>query len=357
MIFKIVKVLCRKPMQEHRRERHCNKLTHEVRLTVQTMPLADLYVKRHIGLRRCSLSSIFTELVKENSKSLLLALLFVVIIFISGCIQPQTVGGGLFVTLTPDPSKVFASGEVRVNVDIDNQNPRRVTDVEADIFDAGIFNILGTADYTQSGEYITPGACGKFIEFMLPDDFKTLSCLLMAPQKTDLAEDTQKSVVSSRVSYTTELPVVQLIEMMTESEYITRLERGQLAKKPSSFVYRDKNVEIIVEFSDEMPIVVRPDREYLMYITIKNIGNGFIGDIDDTNLRVSPVGYNNANIARCDEIIKSGWSLKLQGKEFPRVACRLELPTGVTVVENYGLEIALKYRYEVRGKTEITVIR
>ncbi len=55
-------MLCRKPMQEHRRERHCNKLTHEVRLSVLTMPLADRYVKRRICLRRCSLSSISTEL-------------------------------------------------------------------------------------------------------------------------------------------------------------------------------------------------------------------------------------------------------------------------------------------------------
>src|SRR3989338_3715607 len=67
-----------------------------------------------------------------------LSIFLLFIIIIAGCVTPRPIGGGLFVTMKADPQTVFSSGIVRLNVDLDNQNPRSIRDIDALIFDPGI---------------------------------------------------------------------------------------------------------------------------------------------------------------------------------------------------------------------------
>ena len=270
--------------------------------------------------------------------------ILILIILASGCItQPQVIGGGLFVSLKPDPPTVFSSGIVAINIDVDNKNPRTVTDIKADLFDTGI--LLGNA-------------CRLQMNFMRPEEFKSFSCTFRAPPKDTVLEDRIGTTVNARVEYTTDLPVVQVIEMMTEDEYTQRSQSGKFQPKPSSYAYKDKNVEILVEFSDNMPIVVRQEqKDYFVYFTIKNIGNGFIKEFVYGDLILAPVKEGVPKIVDCPDLESPSWKLEPEGKEFPRIACRLILPQGFSVVENYGLLILLKYRYEVRESADVTIIR
>ena len=291
---------------------------------------------------------------------LLLSMFILALIFISGCTSASTVGGGLFIDIRPDKPQVFASDNVVINIDIDNKNTRRVTDVKVDIFDAGLMsfdNILQYDPiYSFTGDDID-GTCGKFIDFMLPDQFKTVSCVYRAPGRNILLEDATQTQVNARIKYTTELSLIQIIEMMEKEEYELRSQSGKLKKSPAKYSYRDKNVEIGVDFSDELPIAIVPGREYFAYFTIKNIGNGVIDDIKYGDFNVRPVSGSTANIIDCGDIGKATWNLKLSEGKFPRIACRLYLPSGVRVIENYGLQIDLRYNYEVRGNTEIRILK
>ena len=272
----------------------------------------------------------------------LLLLLFAVLA--SGCIASSPAGGGLFVSVTPDPPVVFSSGILRINIDIDNKNPRTVADVSAQVFDTGI---------------LSGNTCQQQISFMRPDEFKTFSCILQAPQREALVQNQVKTSVGTRVSYTADLSAAQIVEMMTENEYLQRTQSGRLQARPSSYVYTDKNVEIDVEFSDAMPIIVRPDvqKDYFVYFTIKNTGNGFIENLKYGDFILAPVRPDEPNIVICPDLNSPSWKLEPEGKKFPRIACRLALPSGVSVVENYGLVVLLKYRYEIRENTVVTVIK
>jgi hypothetical protein len=277
----------------------------------------------------------------SQSTCLILLPVLLLVVLASGCVTPQqVVGGGLFIKLSPDPSTIFSSGVVRLNFDIDNKNPRAVTDITAHIFDTGILS--GTE-------------CKQNIDMMRPDEFKTFVCVFRAPPKESILQNEASTSVNALVRYTTDLAVVQLVEMMTEDEYLTRKDSGRLQEKPASYSYKDKNVEILVEFSDKLPIIVRPldQRDYYIYFTIKNIGNGLIQDIGSNDFLVLPVNRDAPNILECENT----GQLHLEGKEFPRIACKLVMPGGVKVVENYGLLLMLKYKYEVRESAAVKVIR
>jgi len=412
-----------------------------------------------------------------------LSIFLLFIVFIAGCVTPQPIGGGLFVTMKADPQAVFSSGTIRLNVDLDNQNPRSIRDIDALVFDPGIMTIIegtgmqgvsegsseivgqlstigqvlqqgdilhgdieytvkqgdtlwnivkryyGLSDYKEiaakvnevvdynvgriphlsidnvrfnvaddpstyercpsepcdyiRGDVIYPGdvlilprastsgkttkerytgvVCGKHINEMRPNQFETFSCMLRAPGRDELPQSATQNNIHAKIEYTTDLAVGQVIELMTEPEYLRRVSTGEFRQKSKSYSYKDKNVQIDVEFSDNLPIIIRANepKDYFVYITIRNIGNGFIREItrNDFNIvQARAEGIRLDDIVHCPALTPD-WKIEPVGKDFPRIACTLRLPQGVTVVENYGMLVMLNYRYEVREKATVTVIR
>ncbi|MBI3190511.1 hypothetical protein HYZ41_02290 [archaeon] len=282
-------------------------------------------------------------------------LLLALVVLLSGCTQSNTVGGSIFLHLSTDSTTVFSGNNVRINVDMENRNPRSVTNVAVSVFDAGLMNIAG-------------GQCVKSFPKVLPNELKTFACPMIAPGKEKLLNDRTSTEVNAKVEYTTSLSFVQLVEMMAEEEYKRKSDTGELALKPSHYSYSDDNVRVDVDFSSEMPIMIKNPKlpqyspqNYFVYFTVKNIGNGFMDDIQYNDFTVSPVGISpvgisTGNIADCVST-KEGWSLKVQGKTFPKIACMLNLPADMKSIENYGMLVTLNYRYEVREKTNIVIIR
>lgn len=282
-----------------------------------------------------------------------LVLLLLIIVLSLGCTQPNSVGGSVFLHLSADSSTVFSGNSVGINVDMENKNPRSVNSVVVNVFDAGLMNIVG-------------GQCVKSFPLVLPNEFKSFSCLLNAPGKEKLLNDKTSTEVNAKVEYTTDLSFVQLVEMVSEEEYKRKSDTGDLVLKPSHYSYNDDNVNIDLDFSSEMPIMIKDAsqpqyayQDYYVYFTVKNIGNGFMDDIQKSDFSakpVAPLGVQSAEIVNCEKA-KESLPLKVQGKTFPKFACKLSLPAGTKSIENYGMQVTLKYRYEVREKTNIVIIR
>ncbi len=302
----------------------------------------------------------------------LLLLLLGILILASGCVnlfQPtQGVGGGLSLNMRADPSTVFSSSDVRLDIDVDNENPRNISDVLIDVFDSGYTDVTGIIDrgtLTPVRRDPSVPLCGKSITAMRPNGFQSLTCVLTA---RNITQDSLVTTVSARVKYATDLSFVQIINIMNENEYVREQQQGQLVVKPAAYSYADRNVQIDVEFSEPLPVVVR-SKEYFMYITVKNIGNGFINDIGYGQLNAIPVISIQPrvdgslvqtlpqDIVNCPDLQRINWKIQPIGKTFPKIACSIKLPLGVNVIENYGLLINLRYNYEVRGSTDIKIIR
>ncbi|MCX6815564.1 MAG: hypothetical protein NT120_01800 [Candidatus Aenigmarchaeota archaeon] len=288
-------------------------------------------------------------------------LLLLPIVLVAGCTENQVVGNGLITTISPDSSMVFSSGTVRINVDLDNQNPRPITDVNAAIFDPGLLKAMG-GDTIDLYNLANTKTCGKHIDEMLPNQFQSFACIFQAPSKIELPQNSLENDINAKVEYKTDFSAVQLIELMTDQEYLRRTATNTFQQKSKSYSYHDRNVEIDVDFSDNLPIVKRSgdQKDYFVYITIKNIGNGFIKEItrNDFNIvQAKAGGVNIEDIVSCPFRDQQNWKLEPLGKEFPRIACQLNLPEGLNVIENYGMLITLNYNYETRDKATITVVR
>lgn len=250
--------------------------------------------------------------------------------------------------LQADPPTVFTQGVLRLNVDLDNQNSRSIKNVLIDVFDTGVLE----------GE-----TCRRVFSEMTANQFITFFCVFAAPDVTiDMTEE-----IHAKATYTTDFSSVQVIEMMTESEYQRRLSTNQLDTKPARYLYRDKNIELEVEFSEQIPIIVRPGKEYFVHFTVRNIGNGFVREIMPGDFSLSTLRQGSPDIIECQDFKKepapSGVkasitrSMSPVGREFPRITCRLLLPQGVTVVENYGLLIVTSYDYEVRETVKVGIVK
>ena len=137
-----------------------------------------------------------------------------------------------------------------------------------------------------------------------------------------------------------------IIEMITEDEYNIRERTGKLVKKPKTYSYKDNNLELQIDFSDRLPIVATGEKKY-MYLTIRNIGDGFVSDItgDDIEIR------QDEDVVNCVE-----QDIVPIGKEFPRVACELNMPD-INYIGNYAVIIDIDYTYENREDLPITIIR
>ncbi len=346
----------------------------------------------------------------------------VMVLFISGCIElPNSsesfIKGGLKISTLADPSTVFSGSDTMLYVDVENTETKTLKDVSIGVYyldlfsmgytgtgtgilthdaclasggtcssspcapgmDVGMCNFsLVTHRYNES--YPEPYCCGYYCfkrkDELKPGDMMTHACKLKAPSKEDMAEDSLTGGAGVKITYDTELSAVQLVELITENGYLIRKNTGDWKTMPKSYTYRDKGIEMHVEFSDELPIVVRKDKKAYVYFTIKNIGGGFISDIEGSYIKdkengipysmdgvslangigdfsIEQTKIDNKFIVTCSNINK----LTQNNDEFPRIACELNLPQNMDYLSNYPVTIRVHYNYEIRKDVPIKIVR
>jgi hypothetical protein len=262
--------------------------------------------------------------------NIFLLLSILLVIFLSGCVEEGILVKSLGMTLTSDSDHVFTGSEISVYLDIINNDARTIRSIDMSVFNTGALTAVSE--------------CTKHIEELKKDEFQALTCSLAAP--SNIATPELTTTVSARVEFRSTLSAVQLIEMITEDAYLTREMTNDIVKKPKSYSYKDSNMEMQIDFSEELPIVVRGGEKY-MYITIRNIGDGFVGDLPASEIRIT----DDQNILNCN--IED---MSPVGKEFPRIACELNMPS-VSYLSNYLVIIEIDYNYEKRAELPIKIIR
>ena len=261
----------------------------------------------------------------------------VLVIFISGCVEIEDQVHLLDMSMMADSETVFTGSKTTGYLDINNNDVKSIKNVVMDIFETGYFT--NVSECYKEGREIKPGS------------FDTLTCELEA--RSTIPRSPLITTVHGRVRFDTRLSAVQIIEMITEDEYILRERTGELAKKPETYSYSDNNLELQIDFSEELPVVVREGEEYrkkYMYLTIRNVGNGFVSNLEQGGIEMRQEGdvVNEACIEQ---------DLSIIGKEFPRIACEMDLPGEINYLSNYVIILDIDYNYELREELSIEVIK
>jgi len=256
--------------------------------------------------------------------------LVLIILFLSGCIE-QDQAQSLDIKMMADSDTVFTGSETKVYLDVNNNDVRSIKDVYMDIFETGSFTKVSD--------------CEKEVDKIEPVSFDSLECVLRAPETIPTSPMT--TTINARVQFDSKLSAVQVIEMITEDEYNIRERTGKLVKKPKTYSYKDNNLELQIDFSNRLPIVARGEKKY-MYLTIRNIGNGFVSDIKEGDIEIRQDG----DVVNCVE-----QDIAPIGKEFPRIACELNMPEDINYLNNYVVILDIDYHYELREELLIDIIR
>ena len=263
---------------------------------------------------------------------ILLALIASVVL-ISGCTSVRS-SEGIVMNLQADPSSVFANSSTILHIDVDNRQDKSAYNVLVQLFDTGLLR----AD-----------ECIAAFPRMLPYEFQTFGCVLYAPEKIE--EPYTEAEVNARMSFDNELSAVQIFEIINEEEYERR--SYGYSSAPRSYSYSDKNVRLDIEFSDQPPLVMRPGKKYFVYMTITNIGNGFIDNIGPGDLMIVPANPRSAGMLSCPVLEQRG-ILYPNGNTFPRIACEID-SSPASPSENADFTVTLKYHYELRSRLSIKI--
>ncbi len=143
-----------------------------------------------------------------------------------------------------------------------------------------------------------------------------------------------------------------------EKEYERRVASNDFASASKSYVYSDRNVQIQVEFSSMPPLVIVPDRKYYVYFTIRNIGQGFLGDINPGDLVFrSTDSRAPIDFLRCQYPTAV---LPITEKSSPKIACEIIAPGDYFTTRNFGtgsFVIELNYKYELRRDLSVDIVK
>ena len=101
-----------------------------------------------------------------------------------------------------------------------------------------------------------------------------------------------------------------------------------------------------------MPIISESDRTEYMYITIKNIGDGFIDDLTNNNIVIL---QPSDNVVVDDSKIPT--KIHPIDNVFPKIALPLHLHSNIDYLKNYEITLQINYVYHLRDKISINIIR
>jgi len=262
-----------------------------------------------------------------NFRIIILALM----IALAGCVE-QEVAESDIVSVEASPEKVFAGGETILYIDVENKDTKPMGNINIDVFDKGAFSEI---ECDQESMHL---------DELDPDGLYTTQCKLKAPDS--VPQQLVNTKVQTRVNYDAKLSIKQLLRLISPENYELMMNTGELEQGPSTYVYRDKNIELQADFSKNMPIIDRGIKEYV-YFTIRNIGGGYLDKLEKGDVTIS------GDKVRCDEI----GELSPINNQFPRITCELNLDGDTNYLSSHLIDININYNYEVRKTLYVGIER
>ena len=251
---------------------------------------------------------------------------FFLLLFISGCIQTTQTFTSINVDMSASPNFLVPGGETIVSVNVDNIDDKTYENINLDIFD--------------TGDLIEINSCRKTIPELKPEGIATMQCFLKAPD--NIKKENEE--INVKATFSSSLPLAKTVTVLTQSEYNLLKKTGKLNTEGNTFSAKDRNIEIVLEFSNAVPLIKSKDEQFAT-IKIRNIGNGFVGPLSSSDITIQ------SEFLRCNvpELI---YPLE---KEFPTISCRIDFPDNINNLRDDLIVININYDYDVRKSLKIPI--
>lgn len=250
------------------------------------------------------------------------------LLFLAGCSVPLPPSEGLSLTLLANPESIVPGGRTTLTLDLENLNEKTVKTIVADVFETGI---------------LQKRSCRKEVAELRPSQLETLQCELTAPAQ--LLADQQ---VFARVTYATSLHATQVVRVMSPQQYDLEQKKGTLSFDAKRASFRDKNMEVTLEFSREPPLLPLPENR-IVTVSIRNIGTGLVNRLGAADIRIRSDLFAGGSCAAKE--------LAPVGKDFPRISCEIAFPPDINFISDRVISIDIAYQYEVREHITVPVAK
>ena len=298
-------------------------------------------------------------------------LILAVVIAIAGCTSQNSLANiynTFDVQISVNPQSAYTGTDVSVKASVENYGNKTYYDVYVDMFDDGALETHGACNPLFFDSF---GRVDKLPRLEPKQIVNLYPCVFTLPSYID--QDKLDTTLKFRTGFSTLIETTQLIPVISQ-----RLkERGNYKVYPQTYESQDGNIQITITFNQKLPLVARrkescsvenapySTREncrYFMYVTIKNIGNGFVSDLKGNDIRF--VEYPAGIIKSCD--YSPNDNFVLQRNEFKKITCELnpdmfvETPTysgTANYIYNLNIVTSIYYSYELRKEIPITVLR
>jgi hypothetical protein len=277
------------------------------------------------------------------------------LVFITGCtsLPGENIGADHVFTIDVSPNDLFTSATAprtaTATMEFQNNGEIDIQDVTLEIYDIGA---IAEATRLVEGE---TRACLHGVGVIEAGTFASRSCELTAP--TTIEDDVITTEVKARATYFTTLNDAVTISAITEDEYRVRQAKGEITSSTPVFTSTDDNLQIKTSFSDDMPIIIRPDKDAFMYIDISNIGNGRIESIDSGNIHATVQSKDGIQLDCPDIGAGTTSTFKIKDRDFPRITCKITLPNNVNYLNDQTVIIEIDYKYEIRTSQQVQIRR
>lgn len=301
--------------------------------------VSESQAERHKGTQQKRKRKLFSFRLSENlGKSRILIFVLLFIVLASGCVgQSSEVKEGLSITLTADPNDIHYTEATTLFIDMENKGETDFAMITYDLFDTGILASLREGCY---GEELG----------ISPGEIVSRECILALKDGINLVQPVTETTVRFRAVTDNSLKTTAVLQMLSQDEWRRRLTAGTLETGSGSFASRDNNMQVSVDFSKNMPFAESAAGETVLFmIKIRNIGNGFIEQIEPEQFSIE----QRSNLVACDFEKKI---VPFNGV-FPPIFCTLTVSAGGAAFANYPVTFSINYNYEVRESVDVTVRR
>jgi hypothetical protein len=260
------------------------------------------------------------------------------VVMASGCVnlfeQQTKIQSDTLQVKIDAPAEVYQGQRFAVYLDVSNPGNLSYESVSLDFFNTGAFS------------NVTP--CSLLGKTIGPNGMQTLECYLKYSRQ--LERDVQERV-DADVTYDKKLDAVINFPIISQKEYEKQRDLKTFQSLSNTFSLHNNELQVDAELT-ENPIINLGSDKYL-YITLRNIGGGFINDIRGEDIKISTVP--NGIISRGDCTIPT--ELFQDSGTFTKISCKLYRYGLDNDYTNVYVFLEVNYGYELRTSASIMVKR
>jgi hypothetical protein len=256
----------------------------------------------------------------------------------------------LYLNVQTTSSDIKGGRDVQVIFELRNKQPYDLNNVELKVYDYPCFGSTSSDEFHMCSTCPTNCSSGGTLR-------ANQTCIWSWRWTSDTSEVDRDCSIKFLTTYTAENSAYQDIVILPETEYLQRQVDGTLSNIPIHSNSPAGPLQIGLTFSEQQPFIAG-GKGYDMYINYNNVGNGFLGDMNN-NIRLTST--DNIDLT-CKDYSGGGVSSTLtlnknldfiNGRSVPTICNFSTLSTPTISIRS--LSIGFDYTYNLYNSFSITV--